>query len=62
MGAFDEIKGEGLKAILMLGGILGLYVIFLVYTSLGSWALILILLVVLAGFMMFHYMRTGKIW
>ena len=62
MGAFDEIKGEGVKAAAMIGGLLAIYVIFLLWASLGIIGIILLGIVIIGGFMLWSYNRTGKIW
>ena len=50
MGLASELSGDFMKLIATLGVVIGFVVLFLIWTSLGVWAIIVLLVVAAGGF------------
>ena len=59
MGVFDEMKGDFMKLVATLGAIGAFVVLFLLWSTMGIWAIVVLLVVLIGGFFVWNYYRNG---
>jgi hypothetical protein len=59
MGIFDEMKGDAMKTIGMLGAIFGFVILFFLWSSTGIWGVVALLALVGGGLYLFKKWRGG---
>jgi len=61
MGAFDDIKSDGMRTLALIGGILAFVALFYVWSTGGTWLVIVLLVVVAGAFLFYKAYQSGYI-